>query len=59
MGKAYSLGGKILNVNLSSREVQEEPTASYSERFLGGLGISLWVFLHEMARGWLPSIRRI
>ena len=54
MKKDFSIGGKILNIDLSRRKVVEETTPNYSDRFLGGLGISLWKFLRELPRGSSP-----
>jgi aldehyde:ferredoxin oxidoreductase len=54
MNKDFAIAGKILNIDLSRRQIVEEATPSYSDRFLGGLGISLWKFLREMPRSTSP-----
>ena len=41
MGDEYSLGGRILTVDLSRRQVTLEPTRPYSQRLMGGLGINI------------------
>ena len=41
MNPDYSLGGKVLNVNLSGRGIETENTRDLQETFLGGLGIGL------------------
>lgn len=47
----YSLGGRILHVDLTKRKIEFEPTRAYSERFLGGLGINIWKLLTDMKSG--------
>ena len=51
MSKDFSLGGKILHIDLTSREISTEPTAPHGERFLGGMGISAWKLLKDHAPG--------
>jgi len=46
-------GGKILRIDLSRREITEEPTGPYQERFIGGRGINSWL----LYRGTGPSIQ--
>ena len=45
MSSQFSLGGKILNVDLSTGRIETEPTADYAERFLGAAGINTWKLL--------------
>jgi aldehyde:ferredoxin oxidoreductase len=47
----FSLGGNILKVNLSSRQISQEATSDYSDRAMGGLGVNLLKLLEELKRG--------
>ena len=51
MSKDVSLGGKILHIDLTSRETRTESTGAYNERFMGGMGISAWQLLRDLAPG--------
>ena len=51
MSNHFSLGGKILKVDLTRQEITTEPTALYAERFLGGLGINLRYLLDRVNPG--------
>ena len=42
MYKDFSLGGKLLDIDLSTQEIGHEPTRNYTDRFMGGMGINLW-----------------
>ena len=42
MDKDFSLGGKILDIDLSAQEIRHEATRNYTDRFMGGMGINLW-----------------
>jgi len=45
------LAGKILRVNLSSKEISTEDTEKYARRFIGGRTINSFILLNEMAPG--------
>jgi aldehyde:ferredoxin oxidoreductase len=47
----FSLGGKILKVDLTRQVITTEPSAQYAERFLGGLGVNLFYLLNQMQPG--------
>ena len=51
MSKNLSLGGKILHIDLTNRKMRTESTQAYSDRFLGGMGISAWRLLRDFAPG--------
>ncbi|MFC1995203.1 aldehyde ferredoxin oxidoreductase family protein [Chloroflexota bacterium] len=42
------LAGKILRIDLGSREISTEDTERYAERFIGGRAISNFILLNEM-----------
>lgn len=42
------LAGKILRVNLSSKEISTEDTEEYARRFIGGRAINSFILLNEM-----------
>ena len=46
--KQFSLGGKVLRIDLTSGEVWTEPTRKYTQRFLGGRGIDNWILYNEV-----------
>lgn len=50
----FSLGGKILHIDLTRRAVTTEPTAPYGEKWLGGMGISAWKLLRDTGAGVSP-----
>jgi aldehyde:ferredoxin oxidoreductase len=48
MSEQFGYVGKILRVDLSSRQTTDIPTANYTDRFLGGRGIALKVYWDEV-----------
>jgi aldehyde:ferredoxin oxidoreductase len=46
--------GRILRVDLSSRELSEQPTAGYVDLALGGRGIGQWILFREVDPGVGP-----
>ena len=42
------LAGKILRVDLSSKEISTEDTKKYAKRFIGGRAINSFILLNEM-----------
>ncbi|RLE08997.1 aldehyde ferredoxin oxidoreductase [Candidatus Aerophobetes bacterium] len=48
MVNKYSLGGKILRINLTTQEISTEQTVKYTEEFLGGRGINQGILLKEL-----------
>jgi len=48
MRNGYSLGGKILRINLTTQEIFTEQTVKYTEEFLGGRGINQGILLKEL-----------
>ncbi len=49
MRDLYGHAGKILRVDLSSREITDIPTAYYADKFLGGRGIAAGIYRDEVA----------
>ena len=56
MVNKYSLGGKILRINLTTQEISTEQTVKYTEEFLGGRGINQGILLKELRPEISPSI---
>ncbi len=50
----YMSAGKILFVDLTTGKVSDEPTASYSKRFLGGHGINLKILYDRVGQEVKP-----
>ena len=44
----HGYAGKILRIDLSSRNITSVPTAAYAERFIGGRGIAAKIYWDEM-----------
>jgi aldehyde:ferredoxin oxidoreductase len=49
----YLRGGNILRIDLTNRKITREPTAAYTDRFLGGRGINTWL----LYQGVSPSVK--
>ncbi len=49
MRDLYGHSGKILRVDLSSREITDIPTMYYADKFLGGRGIAARIYWDEVA----------
>lgn len=50
MDNDFCLGGKILKIDLSNKQITTVPTRNYSDRFLGGIGINLWHLLADLEK---------
>ncbi|MFH1446557.1 MAG: aldehyde ferredoxin oxidoreductase family protein [Chloroflexota bacterium] len=50
-----SIGGNILYVNLTTREIRREPTAQYAERYLGGRGVNVSL-LFKLVKPWVTPL---
>ena len=48
----YGYAGKILRVDLSTGDISTEPTARYTEKWLGGRGINMHILYTEL-RPWV------
>lgn len=48
---AQGYAGKILRINLSTREITSAPTETYTEKFLGGRGIAAKIHWDEVPDG--------
>ncbi len=46
----YLHAGKILRVNLTSREIRSEPVESYAEKFIGGKAVNLKILFDGVRR---------
>ena len=53
--KPFGYAGKILRVDLSSRQVADSPTLDYSNTFLGGRGIATKIYWDEV----LPEVKAL
>ena len=49
METGFGWTGKILRVDLTERKSSVEPTQTYAERFIGGIGIGLKIFWDEVS----------
>lgn len=50
MNKMYGWAGKILRIDLASRENQEVPTDTMAEKFIGGRGFTAKVYRDEVSK---------
>lgn len=44
----YGWTGRLLRVDLSTRNVAIESSSSYNERFIGGRGVGDWILFNEV-----------
>jgi aldehyde:ferredoxin oxidoreductase len=49
--KLYAYAGKILRIDLTTREIVIEPTEKYARKWIGAKGINWWILYNEL-RPW-------